>query len=359
MKFLILDSYYSPVLRHFYQNNEVKGLGYQDQKTALLGLQFGTADFYSKNLQLLGHQAEEIIINDQALQKKWAREKGAFPAKYLLDDIPYVKLHYQTHWQTEILERQILEYKPDILYCQDLSHPGTSFLTKLKSKLPVFVIGQIASPIQFDRTIFASYDLILSAVPKFVENFRKLGFRSEYFRIGFEESILSKLENRKRKYAATFIGGFSRHHNNDSGVSAATDFWGYGVKDLPPEIMSKYRGLVWGMDMYNILYNSEITLNRHIDIAGDHAGNMRLYESTGVGTMLITDYKSDLHELFNPGKELETYKTKGELLEKVKYYLDHEKEREKIAKAGQRRTLADHTYYHRMQELLIILKKYL
>jgi spore maturation protein CgeB len=110
--------------------------------------------------------------------------------------------------------------------------------------------------------------------------------------------------------------------------------------------------------MYSILKSSLITVNRHIDVAKNYAANMRLYESTGVGTMLLTDYKDNLHELFEIGKEVETYKTKEELADKVKYYLTHEKERGKIARAGQKRTLKDHTYEVRMKELAKIFEKY-
>jgi len=52
--------------------------------------------------------------------------------------------------------------------------------------------------------------------------------------------------------------------------------------------------------MYNVLKNSKITLNNHIGIAGCFAGNMRLFEATGVGTLLITDWKTNLKEMFKP-----------------------------------------------------------
>jgi spore maturation protein CgeB len=94
-------------------------------------------------------------------------------------------------------------------------------------------------------------------------------------------------------------------------------------------------------------------------VAEGYANNMRLYEATGVGTILITDFKSNLNDLFEVGKEVETYKTKEELLEKIEYYLTHETERKIIAEAGQRRTLKDHTYRVRMIELSGILSKYL
>ena len=83
---------------------------------------------------------------------------------------------------------------------------------------------------------------------------------------------------------------------------------------------------------------------------------MRLYEATGVGTMLLTDEKDNLGELFAPGRELVTYRDENELVERVNHYLQHDRERREIAAAGQARTLREHTYRHRMKELLAILR---
>jgi len=40
-----------------------------------------------------------------------------------------------------------------------------------------------------------------------------------------------------------------------------------------------------------------------------------------------------------------------DLIEKCKYYLEHESERVAISKAGYERTLREHTYVHRFREL--------
>lgn len=356
MKILILDTYYVGFLHKFYSNEVCSKLSYSGIKQKIMSKLFGTSNFYSKNLISLGIQAEDLIINDKILQKKWVVENGQRRFFDWADGahFPFTKIGFHSNWQKEILENQIMEYKPDVLYCQNLYEPGPVFLAKIK-KTSIRVVGQVASPVSFDKEFLTPYDLILSSFPHFVTRFRKLGIKSEYFRIGFEKTLLSKLKKSKKQYPVTFVGGFSRHHNNETVFPAATDVWGYGK--LP--ISTKCHGEAWGIDMYNILYNSKITLNRHIDVAENHANNMRLYEATGVGTMLITDYKSDLHKLFVLSKEVETYKTEEELLEKTKYYLSHDKEREKIAKAGQKRTLRDHTYKRRMEELTKILDKYL
>ena len=114
-----------------------------------------------------------------------------------------------------------------------------------------------------------------------------------------------------------------------------------------------------GLDMYRALASSYITLNRHINVAENNANNMRLYEATGVGSMLITDKKDNLNDLFEIDKEVVVYSSKEEAAELIHYYLEHPKEAEKIAKAGQARTLREHTYAQRMQELVPILKRHL
>ena len=83
---------------------------------------------------------------------------------------------------------------------------------------------------------------------------------------------------------------------------------------------------------------------------------MRLYEATGVGSLLLTDEGSNLAELFEPGREVVTYAGVDELVEKARHYLAHEDERRAIAAAGQARTLRDHTYELRMRELAEILR---
>jgi spore maturation protein CgeB len=58
---------------------------------------------------------------------------------------------------------------------------------------------------------------------------------------------------------------------------------------------------------------------------------LRLFETTGIGTCLLTDWKPNISELFEPV----TYRSPAEALEKARGLLDHEPERQKIARAGQ------------------------
>ncbi|HWY87355.1 MAG TPA: glycosyltransferase, partial [Gemmataceae bacterium] len=69
------------------------------------------------------------------------------------------------------------------------------------------------------------------------------------------------------------------------------------------------------------------------------------------GGFYLVEEAPDYAELFVPGKEVETWRTPAELVDKIRYYLSHEDERRAVAKAGHRRALADHTWRHRFEML--------
>jgi 2-polyprenyl-3-methyl-5-hydroxy-6-metoxy-1,4-benzoquinol methylase len=82
--------------------------------------------------------------------------------------------------------------------------------------------------------------------------------------------------------------------------------------------------------------------------------NMRVFEALACGSLLITNdlAHNGQSELFKPGVHLETYDGADELIDKVRYYLEHEEARERIAATGRAEVLAKHTYRHRMRVLL-------
>ena len=102
---------------------------------------------------------------------------------------------------------------------------------------------------------------------------------------------------------------------------------------------------VYGMEMFRVVASFKIHLNTHGPAV--YASNRRLYETTGVGTCLLTDWKPNIADLFAPDQEIVTYNSPAEAIEKVRYLLDHDSERRAIAAAGQQRTLRDHTVAQR------------
>ena len=107
------------------------------------------------------------------------------------------------------------------------------------------------------------------------------------------------------------------------------------------------RKAIFGNNMMNILKSSKILVNTHIDDTL-YAGNMRLFEGTGMGCLVLTDFKKDLDKIFQIKKEIEVFNSTSELIEKCKYFLKNEKELTNISKKGNLRTLSDHTYEQRV-----------
>jgi spore maturation protein CgeB len=116
---------------------------------------------------------------------------------------------------------------------------------------------------------------------------------------------------------------------------------------------------VMGMDMYNVLHQSKVTFNKHSDLRWGGVGNMRMFEATGVETCLVTDMGDNIRNLFEPDKEIVTYTSIDEAIEKVNYLLEHEDQRREIAAAGQRRTLRNHTALNRCMQIDEILQEQL
>jgi spore maturation protein CgeB len=127
------------------------------------------------------------------------------------------------------------------------------------------------------------------------------------------------------------------------------------VETYSDTLIKQKRPPVYGIEMYNLFNQSKIVLNFHIGIAGDYAGNMRMFEVTGVGSCLLTDNKKNMSELFNVDSEVVVYDSIDDCITKVKWLMNHDEERKKIALSGQQRTLNSHTVENRCSSIIEII----
>ncbi|MFD0673398.1 glycosyltransferase [Cohnella sp. GCM10027633] len=79
--------------------------------------------------------------------------------------------------------------------------------------------------------------------------------------------------------------------------------------------------------------------------------NPRTFEISASGTLQLTDMRQDLDQFYVPGVEVVTYDSPEDLANKAEYYLHHEAERQQIALRGLYRTMRDHTYASRLNQL--------
>ncbi len=116
---------------------------------------------------------------------------------------------------------------------------------------------------------------------------------------------------------------------------------------------------VFGLEMYDLLSRSNILFNIHTNLTRGESANMRLFESTGIGTCLMTEESHNIGDLFVPDSEVVTYTSVDDCLEKVKFLKENPNARHNIARAGQARTLRDHTGEKRCAQIDRILQEYL
>ena len=83
----------------------------------------------------------------------------------------------------------------------------------------------------------------------------------------------------------------------------------------------------------------------------------RNFEIPGCKAFLLTGQAPGLEDCYHDGKEIVIFKDAKDLIGKIRYYLEHEKEREQIALAGYNRTMQEHTYQIRFDDIFNIISK--
>ncbi len=169
--------------------------------------------------------------------------------------------------------------------------------------------------------------------------------------------------NKKREIDIIYVGAFYREKVNallklkkffgdrfKLYGSWGLKFWGYyllqgkwvWVKPLPhSSFVQTYQ-------------NTKIGINMHLS---GELGNGRLYQLPMNGVMQICDCADTLFKVFEPGKEIIGYNTIDEAIELIKYYLEHNEERKKIAAAGFRRATKNYRYCDVLYNMLEEVKK--
>jgi hypothetical protein len=373
-RILFLNTDYPTFMAAHYRRHLGLSLGgYDAQLKARNESLFGTADFMSGPMRNLGRVAIDIHANNRPLQEAWMGEHGDGGGSWLMRAAAswapsrfgprLVRLDTRSPRFADILKAQIAAFRPTVLYNHDPSEISADLLRAI---LPgdCALVGQIASP-RNSATNWRAYDLLISSLPNFVAAFRREGLNAEHLPLAFEPRVWRSIPQIARDIPLSFVGSLSPAHRERlaflEAVAGSIDLavWGDGIDRRPPESLLRkdHRGSAWGLEMFQVLRRSQLTLNRHIDASENYANNMRLFEATGMGTCLVSDWKENLVDLFEPGKEVVAYRSTEECLDLIRYFSNHDAEREKIAAAGQARCHGEHNYEKRMRELLTLLDR--
>ncbi len=338
-KIVIVDTYYPDFLAAL--PPIAPGSIYPVELRRVLDLGFGTSDFYSHHLSRLGWECLDVIANYPDLQRLWLSGHGKW-TNFGND-------------QAIVLE-QIQREKPDVLFFQDLSFFDPATLESLRRDY--LLAGQCSCPMP-SRDRVVKFDVLFTSFPHYVDAFQKAGVRAFYLPLAFDERMIPPSVD--RDIEISFVGGarqMATHWTRGTNMleevahqlGGRFRWFGYGQTDpgLSAALRACWVGPAWGREMYGIYSRSKIVINRHGEVAAGFANNLRMFEATGVGAMLMTEEAPNLSGLFPPGS-VATYAGGSDLCERIRFFLDRPERLAEIAIAGQAVTMTEHTYSIRME----------
>jgi spore maturation protein CgeB len=128
------------------------------------------------------------------------------------------------------------------------------------------------------------------------------------------------------------------------------NIWGYGWQnsDLATHGLQVMNQPVYGDDMLKVYSSNMIALNLNYD----SYLNLRNFEVPACGPLLITTDIPRLDEFFCPDEEIVVFGSPEELQSKLTYYVQHPEIAQQVGRRGMERVHREHTFQHRMAEML-------
>ena len=363
MKIAFLSSIYIDHLEQIYRKiSDLHKKSFDKQNRTIRNETICSMGEWPSHFEKCGIEALMLCVNNKYLQNKWCMENDFVPKSENID--------------FEILLEQLKRFKPTHLFVF-----GASYYYE-KNRLNVIVnecpsirkkICWYASP-ESNIDVFNDYDIVLTPSRELKNVLIKTGINSRVLDHAFEPKSLELIDAKKRKNKLCFIGSLTvgnrwhqkrieyleaiskeididiyasiikpsfyhkfkktfisyRHHicnfiNNYQQSIDKINY--YADKDNLPKydiltesnILGRIKPPVYGLDMLNVLSSYTITFNKHIQVTGDWACNMRLTEAAGVGTCILTDIKNNNKNYFGKHINYCTYSTIDDLVSKYKY----------------------------------------
>lgn len=370
------SSFHAGALAAFYA--ERPGLAeasHAEQWRALCADLLVGTDFWQEGLEASGRFVVfETVLNCAPLQHAWARENGFADRETL-----------------GILLAQIERFAPTVLFSHDFEILNPEFRAEARRRTPsirlVFGWDGIA---RNDYAKFAGCEVMLSCIPHVVDFYKSQSVDSYLFPYSFTDKLVNRLPQGNCSIPLSFIGSVqlkSRLHFQRAELlyralrelpvtihaAGSITKWRLSEREqrrrlrhfefrlawVAHELGKANRGELFGLPMFATLAKSAITINIHIDAAKGQASNMRLFEATGAGACLLTDWQEDLGNYFEPDVEVATFRNADELVAKARFLIENPDERARIAEAGRARTMREHLFSHRVSRLEEILLRHL
>lgn len=181
----------------------------------------------------------------------------------------------------------------------------------------------------------------------YLDEFRKVHGKVHFVDRGFDPNVFYPSDGEK-DLDVVFCGNF-----------------GYGRRDRLLLLSKALHGRVYvrqGLShqlMAGFLRRGRIGWNQIMRPKNGIGINYRVWEVLGCGILLLSNRTSDVEKVLVGRKHCVLWDNDKDMIEKARYYLDHDEEREKIARAGHQEALSKHTWTHRAQRYKELVGRYI
>lgn len=276
--------------------------------------------------------------------------------------------------------RITIELKPDFILYTKNELPVEVFYELKKHTKVIQWYPDPVIPHWLPAYVKAS-DIFFTMSEGLVDEFRKLNRRSFWLSQAFEPSFfeVSQLTSEDvKRYSAdvTFVGNLgskkqylSRRESLRKVISAGfrLKWWGPKIPrklSTVPLILGRlgrsYGGkFIWGKEYAKIARLSKIFLAFDSMPHIRKSMSARMYTAVGCRAFYMCQYVEGIEKVLEPDKEIVIFHSDDEMIDKIRFYLQKDNLRKKIAEAGQRRVLKYHTYQVRIKEMLKKIEEYL
>ncbi len=195
-------------------------------------------------------------------------------------------------------------------------------------------------------------DLVLTTSPECCLWYAVEGCVAQFWPLASDPSVFVPEDEDAKLYDVAFVG--TRYGVREQIVSALVAA-GIEVAAFGP---GWPRGAVPAAEVASIFARSRMILgvgtvahNRDV-----YTLKLRDFDATMAGALYLTHRNEDLLRLYDEGEEIECYESEEELVTKVRQYLVESERRIRVAAAGRRRALRDHTWDIRFADLFATLR---
>lgn len=194
-----------------------------------------------------------------------------------------------------------------------------------------------------------SLDLVLTTAPETCSWYGIEGCPSLFFPLASCSEIFENKDGENRDIDVLFIGNkygvrekiITDLEKRGISVQAYGSGWKNGKVDVNKmSLLSKKAKIILGIGTIGHCENT-------------YTLKLRDFDAPMSGALYITHRNPDLNYFFIEGEDIEFYETIDELATKIKFYLEHDLKREKIAKSGQDKVVKYHNWDKRLSEIFI------